>query len=428
MKKTLLTAFVLFATGVLTSPARSQGPTDGMLVRMVSWFTGDPDVLYGPPSALLGPPNSAEDTCCDSGCCGCCSACCHQHDVWGSVEFLMWWGKGTSLPPLVTTSPVGTPQTNAGVLGFPSTSVLFGDEMAGNKLQGGGRVTAGIWLDPDHNVAAGGRFFGLGGDTDRFAQNSPTGDPILGIPFFNALLDQPDALLLAFPGLSRGGINAYLSTNNVIGAEAFAEIMMLRDARRRIDLVGGYQFFRMDDWLQINSTSTLTQAGNPFAGLQIDVRDRFSTRNEFHGGEVGLRGRLAHGMWSLNVLGQVGLGNMNQTVTINGTTGVTPPGGGATAVSTGGLFAQESNIGVYQQNKFVFLPQLIANLNYHLNPNLSFHVGYNLLWISDVALSADQIDTAVNLNQPVGPIRPAFAFQDRDYWFQGINLGMNWDF
>src|SRR5262249_37940144 len=151
--------------------------------------------------ACQAPTNYAEDTCCADGTCGCCSACSHNYDVWGSVEFLMWWAKGTSLPPLVTTSAPGTPVGQAGVLGFPTAYVLFGDQLGGNKLQGGGRIAAGIWLDPDHNVAAGGRFFGLGGDTTRFSQNS-TGTPILARPFFNVTppLNREDSLVSAFPG------------------------------------------------------------------------------------------------------------------------------------------------------------------------------------------------------------------------------------
>src|SRR5262249_54134878 len=153
---------------------------------------------------------------------------------------------------------------------------------------------------------------------------------------------------------------AYLTTNNIIGAEAFTEIMMVRDTFRRVDLVAGYQFLRLDDWFQMNSSSTLTQVGNPFAGVNVSVTDRFSTRNQFHGGEIGLRGRMARGQWSLNVLGQLGLGNMNEQVTIAGRTIVTPPGGNP-ATNVGGLFAQRSNIGDYERNKFVYLPQLIAN-------------------------------------------------------------------
>jgi hypothetical protein len=418
--KTILLVLAVFALALPAPEARSQGIGESL----VSWFTGDSNVGMGP-TEPQAPKLYAEDTCCSDGCCGCCSQCCHCYDTFGSAEFLMWWAKGTSLPPLVTTSLPGTPQANAGVLGLNTTSILFGDQIGANKLQGGGRITAGIWLDPDHNVAAGGRFFGLGGDTTRFNQSS-TGDPILARPFFNATLNQQDALLSAYPGLTRGGVEANLITNNIIGAEAFAEIMMSRDSRRRIDLVGGYQFFRMDDWLEINSNGVLNQAGNPLNGLRVDVADRFSTHNQFHGGEIGLRGRMARGQWSLNMLGLVGIGNMNQQVTIAGSTTTTL--GGVSNTAAGGLLTQPSNIGTFERNRFAWIPQLTANVNYHFTPNLSVHLGYNIMWISNVALSGDQIDTTVNLNQPVGVNRPAFVFNDQNYWLQGINWGVNWDF
>src|SRR5205814_2689512 len=132
----------------------------------------------------------------------------------------------------------------------------------------------------------------------------------------DALNNVQNAVLVAYPGFSTGNINAFLTTNNIIGAEAFGEIMMTRDSLRRIDLVGGYQFFRLDDWLQVTSNSTRTSG--LFPGLNQVVTDRFSTRNQFHGGEFGLRGRMARGQWSLNVLSLLGLGNMNEQATISG--------------------------------------------------------------------------------------------------------------
>jgi hypothetical protein len=422
--KLLPLTFIALVVGLTTPAARSQDYGDAVLNRMVSWFTGDPAVMDVPVDD--SPKDYAEDSCCDDGCCGCCKRCCCQHDLWGSVEFLMWWGKGTHLPPLVTTSPANTAQGQAGVLGLNTTSTLFGDQLGGNKLQGGGRVTFGMWLDPEHNVAAGGRYFGTGGDTTRFNRAS-TGNPILALPFFNALLQQQDSFLVAYPGFTQGSVNAFQTTNNIMGADAFAEIMMFRDYRRRVDLVGGYEFFRLDDWLQINSSSTITQAGNPFAGLNTAISDRFATRNQFHGGIIGLRGRMANGQWSLNVLGQVALGNMNEQALIAGITRTTFAGNSTTA--NGGLLAQPSNIGTHERNVFAAIPQLTGNLQYHVNPNLSFHIGYNILWLTNVALSGNQVDLHVNLAQQiVGPQRPQFAFNDTSYWLQGINWGMNWDF
>jgi hypothetical protein len=418
--KLLRLGLVMVAMTALAPAARSQDIT----AQMVSWFTGDPSVLDGP--TCSGPTNYAEDTCCGDGTCGCCSACTRMYDTWGSVEFLMWWGKGTSLPPLVTTSLPGTAVVDAGVLDLPSTTILFGDQLSSNKLQGGGRVAAGIWLDPDHNVAAGGRFFGLGGDTTRFDSGFSNGSTILGLPFTNTLLGQGDAFLLAFPGRFFGSVQAQATTNNILGAEGFTEIMMSRDCCRRIDLVLGYQFFRLNDWLQIDSRGT-----NVLNGLQFDLRDRFVTRNEFHGGEIGLRARMARGQWSLNVLGQLSIGNMNQQVTIDGRSIATL--GGVSQTTPGGILAQPTNIGTFERNRFAFIPQLTTNLHYHVTPNVSVHIGYNLIWISDVALTGDQIDLNVNSSQffggPVlGPADPAFTFRDTEYWLQGINWGVNWDF
>jgi len=207
--------------------------------------------------------------------------------------------------------------------------------------------------------------------------------------------------------------------------------MMSRDSRRRIDLVAGYQFFRLDDSLQLNTNTQFIDPLSPFFGTTIATTDRFATRNQFHGGQLGLRGRMARGQWSLNTLGLVGIGNMNEQVIINGSNTVTS--GGVPSTTSGGIFTQGTNIGTFTQNRFAVIPQLIANVHYHVTPNLSFHMGYNIMWFSNIALTGDQVDTTVNSTQffsgnLAGPARPRFQFNDLDYWLQGINYGMNWDF
>src|SRR5262245_54300916 len=46
--------------------------------------------------------------------------------LWVGADYLLWRVRGDSLPPLVTTSPPGTPADQAGVLSTPGTTVLFG--------------------------------------------------------------------------------------------------------------------------------------------------------------------------------------------------------------------------------------------------------------------------------------------------------------
>ena len=423
--KFLLLAFAASVLAAAPAIGRAQDDVVGeSIYELTSLMT---EFASGLCTAPVG-PCYAEDVSCGGNNCGQCCQCCRQYDIFGSVEFLMWWAKGNNVPPLVTTSDPATNQVDAGVLGLQSTHTLFGNQYTGKELQAGGRATLGVWLDPDHNVAAGGRFFGLSGDTTNYRASSD-GSTILARPFYNAFLGTPDALLIGYPNLVAGGINVKASTQNIFGADAFMEVMMLREARRRIDLTFGYQFFRLDDALDIISQHAIIQPGPGF-GTQFNVFDTFRAYNEFHGGQMGLRGRFARGCWSVDALGQMAVGGMREQVVINGQTTITPAGG-APAVNSGGLLAQNSNIGSYERTRLTFIPQLTVNLKYNVHPCLAFFVGYNLIWFNNIASTGDQIDTRVNLNQqvgPVGPPLPAFAFHDRDYWIQGINFGGSWDF
>ena len=53
----------------------------------------------------------------------------------------MWWTRGTTLPPVVTTS---APQFN-GILG-KGTRLLVGNGSFGDTFHSGGRITLGRWL------------------------------------------------------------------------------------------------------------------------------------------------------------------------------------------------------------------------------------------------------------------------------------------
>ena len=78
------------------------------------------------------------------------------------------------------------------------------------------------------------------------------------------------------------------------------------------------------------------------------------------------------------------------------------------------------------------IPQLGMELGYQVNCNLRAFFGYNVLWWSNVARAAEQIDTSVNTNllPPVettaGDSRPAFDFARSDFWAQGLNCGLEW--
>jgi hypothetical protein len=418
---------VIAAVGaMLPMAARAQESRGELVNRLTSWMTigagseaigadgQAPVPITGPPRWLSQDPYCAEDLYCEDGQCGYCNNCCRQWDVFGSAEMLLWWAKGNSLPPLLTTAPVDTVSPLPGALNQPDTVVLFGNEIVGKNAQAGGRATVGIWLDPEHNVSLAARVFGLGGDENRFTADS-TDFPFLLRPFIDG--GASATFPIGFPGLVEGNFTAVSDNNNVFGVEAISELMLQRDANRRLDLVFGYQLLRVDDSLSIDTTQILPDPAT------IQTSDIFTARNEFHGGTLGFHGRIARGVWSIDALGKVGIGSMRQRVQI---TGETIFDDGVVTVLDRGFLALPSNIGIYERNKFAFIPEATLNLKYHVSRNLNFHVGYNLLWISHVATTGRLIDLNIDLTQ-ADPL-PAFVFRDDDYWLQGINFGMNWDF
>ncbi len=388
---------------------------------------------------------------CDGGCdsmgcgsCGGCNSCangggwrpcmtlCFPQDGWASFEYLNWKQRGMLLPPLVTTS-TGTDRATAGVLG-PNTTTLFGGNRVLDNSFNGGRLQFGIWLDKCHQWGIGAEYFELGERSVSFSQNS-TGNPILGRPFFNVLTGREDAELVAFPNVLTGTVSAQ-ATSQLVGSGVH-----LRHLTNCFDGCGndwacggcaavhsrtyamlGYRYLQLDESVQVNEDLQSTDTTNPGTFL---ISDRFETRNQFNGIDLGMLYNRRRGVWSLDLLAKLAIGNTHQVVDITGTTRVD----GGTA-QTGGLLAQTSNIGRHERDQFTILPELGGTVGYYLTPNFRLQAGYTLIFWSNVVRPGDQIDTDVNPNflpPPAVPFtgsnRPAFRFVDSDYWVQGVNLG-----
>jgi hypothetical protein len=111
-------------------------------------------------------------------------------------------------------------------------------------------------------------------------------------------------------------------------------------------------------------------------------------------------------------------------VIVNGTTTITPTGGGVSSITPGGIFAQPSNIGTQTHNHFCYSPEINTNLLYNINANWRAMVGYSFIYWNQVVLAGNQIDRNVNLGQVVaGPQVPQPRFSRSDFWVQGISIG-----
>ena len=344
---------------------------------------------------------------------------------WGSVEYLMHWSKGRSLPPLVTTGPVASD----GVLGAQGTTVLFGDESVADNIRSGGRLKIGRWLDCEANLGVVGVFMGMGSDTVSFT-DTPAGTPVLARPFFDVTTQLQDSNVISSPGTISGTVDAR-TENDVLAAEIYVRRNVYRDCGYRVDLLGGYQFGRIDDALVINTHSTVINDPNIAAGTLVDVFDGFDVQNEFHGGSLGLLAEVTEGRLTMEMLAKIGFGNMRQTASVSGASIFTPVVGNPVA-GNGGLLALPTNIGTYEHNAFAVVPEAGVTFSYCVTGSIELSLGYSFIYWSRVATAGDQVDFGINPTQItgplVGPARPGFEFLDEGYWVQGLTFGVTWQF
>jgi len=426
---------------VLRNPGSTlyHGPMDGEIIYEGDYVEGG-HITEGYGCDAIGGCDGSCDGSCNDGCCAPgaahawrpCLTICLPQNGWVSFEYLGWWQRGMSLPPLVTTG-VGNPLPaagDAGVLGQGSTRVLFGGENVLEDGFSGGRLQFGFWLDRCHTWAAAAEYFELGTRTASFdaASNS---NPILARPFVNVLNGLNDSQIVAYPNIASGGIRAEASSSLVGGGFHFRRQTncnsgcgrgILCDGcstfHSRTDGLFGYRYLQLDESVNIREHVNGIRPADSF-----QINDRFRTFNQFNGFDMGISYERCRGPWSVDLLAKLALGNTRQRVDINGSTVIN---GGAAQV--GGLLAQESNIGSYSRDQFTILPELGGRVGYQLTHNLKLKLGYTLIFWSNVVRPGDQIDLGVNPNQlPPGignvPARPEFVFRDTDYWVQGITFG-----
>ena len=270
---------------------------------------------------------------------------------WVEADGLGWSVKGDHLPALVTTSPAGTPQAQAGVLGLPTTTVLFGNSDVNDDWRAGGRITAGYWFDPSRS-----------GKSRRGSSALATSRPAL--PPITAPRRSSRGRSSTRPatcrmrrssrsrGSAEGSVRAITEKSRLLGAGALYRQDLGMWGSQRISALIGYRYLRSSDDLAIASQSILAGGGATLA-----VSDSFGATSQFHGLDLGLAGEWRGGPWSLEWRGKVALGGNINDSTINGATATTGFHGFA-AVTAGGVLTQPGNIGNSSQTRFAAVPEL----------------------------------------------------------------------
>jgi hypothetical protein len=334
---------------------------------------------------------------------------------WGSLEYVLWWRDKRNTPVLVTTTTSVAGQDVDAQLGQPDTRVLLGNDQFDDHLQPGGRFDLGMWVDPCKTTGIGLRYTGLAGDEFSYTTNSDT-HPVLAVPFFNLdpAVDGQDTLLVAHPLDFTTGSITVTGRNETHLGDVYLRVGGARSGSYRIDVLGGYFFSSINEDLTLQS-STLS------AGTEISVRDRFRTKNHYQGGSIGLQGEFDRGPWKVNVLAKVALANVEQTSIIDGLTRV----GGSTQSLTG-LFAQDSNRGTLERDEFAVVPELGLNWAYRIGCGAELTMGYSLVYWSETIRPGDQMNRRIDPSQTTAA--PAQRLVSSDYWAQGVNFGLSWQY
>lgn len=362
---------------------------------------------------------------------------------WARVEYLLWWVKDAPLPvPVVTTGDprVGFDPTlvrtvnSAGAIGQRGTQVLLGDHSINSRYLSGMRLTLGCWVDDEQRVGVEGSGFALEHRFNEFATASDrTGNPPLYFPIFSEIAGAERGIPIADPLRGFSGAVAVSSTLRLWGAECNGVLALHRNPWLEFTLLAGFRYADLRENLQIHNTTTDLVFGNV-----TSLNDSFTTRNQFYGGQIGSRLAVVHDRFSLDIIGKVALGSTHQVVDIQGAitqagpNPLVPPGPGT---FPGGLFAQSTNMGQRDANRFTVLPSLDLTLGYDINQRTRAFVGYGITYWHEVVRPGDQINHRVNLSQNavldpngvgrlVGPAQPAPLFTRSGFWAQGINVGL----
>lgn len=397
-----------------------------------------------PSASVSSDPSMSLGTCptCNTCCspCGPNGPCRPMGRTWGTAEILLWWTKAMNVPPLVTSSSSGTPQPLAGVLGVPTTRILYGNDDYPSDMRVGYRLYSGMWLDDCNTIGLDGAMFWM---NNRVDSNTVTcmDSMILARPFYdvnpgvvNPLnagangFAAPNSQLVCYPNVVSGAVSVVTDQefwgfdNNIVYNLGCA-------CNYRIDAILGYRYLYLNDKLGV--TEYLVTTGNlpsTPAGTTFIVHDQFESTNTFNGGQIGLAGEVRRGRFSLIGRSTVALGSTWSEVTISGSTRVQAPTGQA-AHYAGGLLAQSTNIGTYSNSRFAVVPEVQVGIGYQITKLIRAFVSYDFLYWSNVARAGDQVDLVVNSSQIppgtlVGTPRPIFTRVDTDFWAQGISFGL----
>jgi hypothetical protein len=340
-----------------------------------------------------------------------------------------------------STGPLGTSFTQG-------AGDTLGDEHLNRHVLPGARVALGYWWTADNPWVPGGKL-ATGGVEARFmsvAQRSSsfTDDqsPTLTRPFFDGAMGGQSAVVVAAPGLATGAL-AGTASESLWGLEANLWRTLHYDwpgTTISVEGMVGLRYLDLNDGIRIGRVSSF--AANPvafpgfaaLAGNNIAEQESFSAQNRFIGGQVGIRGNLILDNAIVTGQFQLGLGDTNEQINIQGNQ-LRTLANGQSILSQGALLALPSNIGRHMQNKLAAVPELGVKVAVPINAHVTLGMGLTTLYWSRIARPGDQVDQTVDSRQipsfpgaaapgAAGVGHPGVPFNQSDLWLMGATFSV----
>jgi hypothetical protein len=191
------------------------------------------------------------------------------------------------------------------------------------------------------------------------------------------------------------------------------------------DIILGVRYIYLEDYLTIDAVTDNVSS----------THDSFDAKNNFYGGQIGVRHILDCENWRFETNVKLALGDTNEELNVSGSSSL--PLFAAGSKLPGGFYTAASNLGDTSQNRFGLVAEADFTAAYKLTDNILLTAGYTFLYWDHVYRSGNQIDGNINpalnpalstINPTGGPASPARQNAESSFWAQGISLGVRFSF
>lgn len=369
--------------------------------------------------------------------------CCEPFGIWDGcpnrfifgAEYLYWKIKDSPNPiPLVVTAPFA--DNMLPLIGVPGTEVLLGDKDIRNNWRSGGRFTLG-WFNEDCCIGAEANyfFFPSGSKSQSVASSGSPSSIYLSVPYFDTFTNLESSSPLAEPGRFRALAKLRVS-NQFQGAEVNGTTVLFCNCSYKVNALAGFRYLNFYEKLKFSVDS-------PAVAIPAEifqVTDRFKTKNNFYGGQIGLIGEFWYNQFFINAKGKLAIGAMQEDVKIKGKFITNAFNGfGAAQTFEGGYFALLSNMGRHRKTCFAVVPEVNLNIGYQVFEGFRIQLGYTFLYVNKMAWAGKQINRNINPTQSslyeftptptlTGQASPRASVKSSSFWAQGLNVSLEFQY